>query len=63
MTVDDKSESSGSSDGTSGSNTLILQRCCAGSSNIRARAGLYMKDGHKLKGDFHALYRSTCESR
>lgn len=35
----------------------------AGVPNIRSKVGLYVKDGARLKGDFHALYRVIDEKK
>ncbi|XP_064119634.1 E3 ubiquitin-protein ligase MYCBP2-like isoform X5 [Macrobrachium nipponense] len=56
MTADDRSEGSGSSEGSAGS-LGIVEKSCSHENNVRARVGLYMKDGDKLRADFHVLYR------
>ncbi|MPC41566.1 E3 ubiquitin-protein ligase MYCBP2 [Portunus trituberculatus] len=62
MTADDKSDGSGSSEGSASSQGTI-EKICAKENNVRARVGLYMKDGEKLRADFHALYRALPDLR
>ncbi|KAG0697773.1 hypothetical protein GWK47_026240 [Chionoecetes opilio] len=62
MTADDKSDGSGSSEGSATSQGTI-EKICAKENNVRARVGLYMKDGEKLRADFHALYRALPDLR
>lgn len=62
MTADDKSDGSGSSEGSASSQGTI-EKICAKENNVRARVGLYMKDGERLRADFHALYRALPDLR
>ncbi|XP_069950165.1 E3 ubiquitin-protein ligase MYCBP2 isoform X3 [Cherax quadricarinatus] len=62
MTADDKSDGSGSSNGSAASIGAI-EKIFARENNVRARVGLYMKDGVKLRADFHALYRALPDLR
>lgn len=62
MTADDRSEGSGSSDGSAVS-LGAFEKIFAKENNVRARVGLYMKDGEKLRTDFHALYRALPDMR
>ncbi|XP_037787011.1 E3 ubiquitin-protein ligase MYCBP2-like isoform X1 [Penaeus monodon] len=62
MTVDDKSDGSGSSEGSAASIGAI-EKTYTKESNVRARVGLYIKDGEKLRADFHILYRALPDLR
>lgn len=62
MTAEDKSDGSGSSEGSASSQGTI-EKICAKENNVRARVGLYMKDGERLRADFHALYRALPDLR
>ena len=62
MTADDKSDGSVSSEGSASSQGTI-EKICAKENNVRARVGLYMKDGERLRADFHALYRALPDLR
>lgn len=62
MTAEDKSDGSGSSEG-SASSLGSIEKICAKENNVRARVGLYMKDGERLRADFHALYKALPDLR
>lgn len=60
--MDDKSDGSGSSEGSAASIGAI-EKTYTKESNVRARVGLYIKDGEKLRADFHILYRALPDLR
>ncbi|KAK4298746.1 hypothetical protein Pmani_013583 [Petrolisthes manimaculis] len=63
MPGEDKSDGSGSSDGHSGSLASVEKVVPVVAGNIRARVGLYVKDGERLRADFHSLYRALPDQR
>lgn len=63
MPSEDKSDGSGSSDGHSGSLGIVEKVAPVAAGNIRARVGLYVKDGERLRADFHSLYRALPDQR